>query len=55
MLEWLGFPAAQACWSRPVLPPPMTLSGLSALGPFPVTPFGFFCFSCCFVLLYVLV
>ncbi|GKV40279.1 hypothetical protein SLEP1_g47946 [Rubroshorea leprosula] len=25
MLEPLGFPAAQACWSRLVLPPPMTL------------------------------
>ncbi|GKV49751.1 hypothetical protein SLEP1_g56485 [Rubroshorea leprosula] len=30
MLEPPGFSAAQACWSRPVLPPPMTLLGLSA-------------------------
>ncbi|GKV25941.1 hypothetical protein SLEP1_g35313 [Rubroshorea leprosula] len=29
MLEPLGSPAAQACWSRHVLPPPMTLRGYS--------------------------
>ncbi|GKU95202.1 hypothetical protein SLEP1_g8591 [Rubroshorea leprosula] len=32
MLEPPGFPAVQACWSRPVLPPPTTIPGLSAFG-----------------------
>ncbi|GKV33487.1 hypothetical protein SLEP1_g41997 [Rubroshorea leprosula] len=32
MLELSGFPATQACWSRSVLPPPMTLPSLSAFG-----------------------
>ncbi|GKV09641.1 hypothetical protein SLEP1_g21112 [Rubroshorea leprosula] len=27
MLELPCFPAAQVCWNRPVLPPPMTLPG----------------------------
>ncbi|GKV37114.1 hypothetical protein SLEP1_g45178 [Rubroshorea leprosula] len=53
MLEPPGFPATQACWSRSVLPPPMTLPGLSAFGSLPVTPFGcFFVFLVC--LFYVL-
>ncbi|GKU89428.1 hypothetical protein SLEP1_g3565 [Rubroshorea leprosula] len=29
MLEPSGFSTAQACWSRPVLPPPMTLPDLA--------------------------
>ncbi|GKV48249.1 hypothetical protein SLEP1_g55075 [Rubroshorea leprosula] len=29
MLESLGSPAAQACWSQHVLPPSMTLRGYS--------------------------
>ncbi|GKV07896.1 hypothetical protein SLEP1_g19599 [Rubroshorea leprosula] len=32
MLEPSGFPAAHACWSRPVLPPSMTLSDQATLG-----------------------
>ncbi|GKV02201.1 hypothetical protein SLEP1_g14661 [Rubroshorea leprosula] len=32
MLESSGFSTAQACWSRLVLPPPMTIPDLSAFG-----------------------
>ncbi|GKV20198.1 hypothetical protein SLEP1_g30356 [Rubroshorea leprosula] len=49
MLEPLGSPAAQACWSRHVLPTPMTLRGYSVSSDDPSGSIGFWVLFCFFV------
>ncbi|GKU89218.1 hypothetical protein SLEP1_g3384 [Rubroshorea leprosula] len=43
MLEQLGSPAAQACWNRLVLLPPITVRGLSLVFTIPTTLDSFLC------------